>query len=707
MIYDDRNFTEIGYFEGYIDDVEIFDSFPILDTWHTEKFPVGIPFNNPDNYDPNFNMNFVAQGDSIRLIINPQGDGGITPHWVAPTPGIRNDVTDIPVNENTMFYWKQFDKAHSLIIGLLVHDNQSWDRWLYYAKNADNWWPEQGWVDMGDPERHYNTREWFYRNVRNDYVAEYGGGMPNGIEPEYIKELRLEHFAHSDWTGDHGGTIKNLFIGIDETPSVVEVFQPNGNEKLEIGSIYPVIWDAYDANLPIGLQSIYYSTDAGANWHNVIFDQQIEQMASYRYDWEVPACPSDNCLVKVISKDIANNPGFDKSDNLFSLCWLTSSDSTATAGNGERLVYDQGKIYIVFTSGDSIFYSYSTDEGASWPAKRLVAFGEYPALAKDDVHNLYLLSKKGNSYYYYKFDGPHLPTEIWTSSRKLGSPSFLISDQQGFIVFEEYETSPSNGQPSWLKIAYFSLSELTDITVEEIVSADERLTNPHFVMSENGMVHIVYERANKIYCIKGEEGSWTEPVEIGTGKNPKISVDGEIIDVVWENEGEIWHKRKWYYSDFGPTENISQSSDRISKNPIIFSPYLVVWFEEPTFPDSRLDLVYALWQYDKWDRILITALSENGYAPKGFFDGTKLWTICSYGNQPRYGLKFAKTDITLPRKTSDTRLATAGNNAKRIVLDDNNCLHTFYCSGDYIFYNYEILNRVQNDRGGDKILRSP
>ncbi|MGB9722171.1 MAG: hypothetical protein ACPL28_11925, partial [bacterium] len=111
LIYDDSSDVETGYFEGYIDDIAVLDSFPILETWHAEKFPV-----HPTYGDPNFYMNFVAQGDSVRLIINPQGDSGEGQHWVGPVPGIRNDITDIPVNPNTMLYWEQYDKEHSLIL---------------------------------------------------------------------------------------------------------------------------------------------------------------------------------------------------------------------------------------------------------------------------------------------------------------------------------------------------------------------------------------------------------------------------------------------------------------------------------------------------------------------------------------------------------------------------------------------------------------
>ncbi len=208
LVYDGSQISETGDFCAYIDDIEILTQFPILDTWYAEKFPVGSPINNPNNYDPNFYMNFIAQGDSVRLIINPQGDGGEGAHWVNPAPGIRNNITDISVDSFTTVIWSQYDKAHSLILSLFVHDNQENNRWLMYAKNASNWWPQTGWVDMGDTARHYNMWEGFFRNIRDDYTAEYGGE----VEPESIIELRLEHFARSEWVGDSGGTIRNLFI---------------------------------------------------------------------------------------------------------------------------------------------------------------------------------------------------------------------------------------------------------------------------------------------------------------------------------------------------------------------------------------------------------------------------------------------------------------------------------------------------------------
>ncbi|MGQ9702259.1 MAG: hypothetical protein ACUVQT_07380, partial [bacterium] len=740
LIYDDYANSETGYFEGYIDDIEILDSFPIPDTWHCERFPVGAdPLHNPNNYDPNFYMNFIAEADSVKLIIDPQGDGGEGAHWVAPTPGIRNDVTDIPVDENTMLYWEQYDKEHSLILGLLVHDNQNQNRWLYYAKNAYNHWWKEGWVNMVDSSQNYDTWEWFYRNIWNDYVAEYGQGVPpNSVEPEYIKELRLEHFAKSEWVNDHGGTIKNCFIGIDSIPPVVQVVQPNGGEKLEIGSIYSIIWKAKDT-LQIGLQSIYYSTDGGATWQNVAENQQFEPIASYQYNWEVPAHPADECLVKVISKDIANNTGIDISDAQFSICWLTSYDSTATLGNGERIVYDSGKLHLVFTSGDSIFYSYSLTEGATWHPKQLIDLGRYPALAVDEFHRVHLVYIKENSLYYKEITGIQNPVSIYASSRVIQSPSFIVAADRGYLVFEEREyTGMDPVSHLMYGVYHIGVPPNGNFEVQEILcDSSEFLKNPHLAMFGDSRPQIVYEKSGEVWYVEGNLGQlkaadednwpsstcpgardrynrdpstrgegifkrgWAEPVMIGAGQNPKISVHKEIVDVVWERQGEIYHRKKWYYSEFSPIENISNSPNRISKNPIIFSPYLVLWLEEPGVPpDTKFDVILSIWQRDGWSEpIPVATNSQLAFAPKAFFDGNKIYCIYTYGNTGPYEIKSAKmsVDTILPYRTSKTKLATASNNAKRLVLDNAGVLHTFYQSGEYVFYNYETLKRVQGD----------
>lgn len=153
------------------------------------------------------------------MIIDPQGDSGEGEHWVHPYPGLRNNITDIPVNPHTLLSWEQYDRAHSLFLSLLIQDNYGNNRELHYAKNASNHWCDTGWVDMGNVSPLYHDWESFARNIRSDYIEEYSDSASSDtLEPEFIKILRLRHFARSEWSGDSGGTVKNLFIGDDTIP---------------------------------------------------------------------------------------------------------------------------------------------------------------------------------------------------------------------------------------------------------------------------------------------------------------------------------------------------------------------------------------------------------------------------------------------------------------------------------------------------------
>lgn len=194
----------------YIDDIYFYDTYPILNQWHAERFPYGSPPLDPTYYDPNFNLDFQVTEDAVtvNLVIDPQGDSGEGQHWVEPTPGLRNNIIDVYVDSSTVIDWSQYDKTPSLVFSLLMIDENDEFCWLSYAKNASNHWWKVGWVDMGDTTRNYNIWEHFSRNLCNDYKNEYG------VAPMYIKEMRLNHFARSEWIGDCGGTIKDLIISI-------------------------------------------------------------------------------------------------------------------------------------------------------------------------------------------------------------------------------------------------------------------------------------------------------------------------------------------------------------------------------------------------------------------------------------------------------------------------------------------------------------
>ncbi len=100
----------------------------------------------------------------------------------------------------------------------------------------------------------------------------------------------------------------------DTEPPAVTVTDPNGGEVLDAGSVYTVTWTATD-NVGVTQTSLYYSTDAGANY--TLIDDLAGNPGSY--DWTVPGTPSTQCLIMVTAYDAAANEGSDVSDNVFTI----------------------------------------------------------------------------------------------------------------------------------------------------------------------------------------------------------------------------------------------------------------------------------------------------------------------------------------------------------------------------------------------------
>lgn len=100
----------------------------------------------------------------------------------------------------------------------------------------------------------------------------------------------------------------------DVEPPVVTVTDPNGGEVLNIGSVYPITWDATD-NVGVTGTTLYYSTDGGSNY--TLIDNLAGNPGSY--DWTVPNTPSTQCLVQVVADDAAANQGSDVSDGFFTI----------------------------------------------------------------------------------------------------------------------------------------------------------------------------------------------------------------------------------------------------------------------------------------------------------------------------------------------------------------------------------------------------
>ncbi len=79
----------------------------------------------------------------------------------------------------------------------------------------------------------------------------------------------------------------------------------------------------------------------------------------------------------------------------------TVQDGEATAySNGRKIVLDgEGKLHVTYTSGDTIYYTTSSDQGQTWTPAEAVALGANPALALKADGALLLCWNSGGSVY--------------------------------------------------------------------------------------------------------------------------------------------------------------------------------------------------------------------------------------------------------------------------------------------------------------------
>jgi|GEM_PF-5182094 len=172
---------------------------------------------------------------------------------------------------------------------------------------------------------------------------------------------------------DHANNIESEESGIwtisDNTAPEVILISPNGGEYLNIGDTEMIRWTATD-NMGIGNQQLFYSTNGGTDWIEI--EGVVPQTnGEYVYPWTIPVAFSDECRIKVVSYDYAENAGEDISENNFTIWDYEAPEVTVIAPNGGE-EWEIGDIVIlewqasdnVGVTGQNLYYS--TDMGINW-----------------------------------------------------------------------------------------------------------------------------------------------------------------------------------------------------------------------------------------------------------------------------------------------------------------------------------------------------
>ncbi|MEI6697326.1 MAG: hypothetical protein WCO13_14825, partial [Bacteroidota bacterium] len=140
------------------------------------------------------------------------------------------------------------------------------------------------------------------------------------------------------------------------------LISPNGSESWQAGSNKSINWVA---NGTSNYYDIFYSSNAGSSWTNIISNQYI---TSQTYNWNVPNSPSTQALIKIM--DHSNTSCMlDISNNLFTITPPTPS-ITVNSPNGGNTLYEGNSYSITWSSAyvtsNLVKIEYSTDNGGNW-----------------------------------------------------------------------------------------------------------------------------------------------------------------------------------------------------------------------------------------------------------------------------------------------------------------------------------------------------
>jgi hypothetical protein len=140
--------------------------------------------------------------------------------------------------------------------------------------------------------------------------------------------------------------------------SWVRVTYPNGGETLEPGSSVTITWESSEDFEYVRLD---YSTNSGQTWTKIVSQTGNDGDRG----WTVPNVQSDDCRVRVQSKD---DPSVtDMSDRDFNIG--TSGPGLALAGGGIPAVFDAHQNYPnPFNPSTQVRFDVPGDEGSTVPA---------------------------------------------------------------------------------------------------------------------------------------------------------------------------------------------------------------------------------------------------------------------------------------------------------------------------------------------------
>jgi hypothetical protein len=232
--------------------------------------------------------------------------------------------------------WEAHDNTNGMIVGAIEYTTNGGETWIVIAENEED------------------------------------DGIYQWLVPNTPSENCRIRVTVRDFVGNEKNAESEVFVIQDVTPPEVVLYSPNGGEQWSIGNIRPIHWRAID-NVLVSSQELYYSEDNGSSWTPIEMEGQIQQPNGdeYFFEWTIPLVFSEECMIKVIAKDISNNSGEDISDDNFVLGDFSSPEVTVIEPNGGEMWEINDSQYLTWRAVDNVSVTghdlyFSTNMGVTW-----------------------------------------------------------------------------------------------------------------------------------------------------------------------------------------------------------------------------------------------------------------------------------------------------------------------------------------------------
>jgi len=517
------------------------------------------------------------------------------------------------------------------------------------------------------------------------------------LEYFLISNHQKQIFWERDWFGkgvmiwhiNEGGNQSNVFFKVrdlecadglwDTTgawPGLAEPYPETGRDNLDW-------WGSGRCDTIPGKNANFGdSTDFFCEGNNTFFDHLSNPSSDVYNVYEAYGnIKPQNIASHIAIRNIHRDPDDSTVMRADILVNYVQSDNSIATGptNGRKLILYEGNLYMVYKSKKYIYFTWQ-NPNQRWAPAFPIGEGYYPAFSrassewcvswiKDEGEDKVIHFSKGYQYSWSE------PTEIYRLSptqndnASLSPLSMIVdSDDTVHLVMEAQLSSATF--LSWeLKYGKFYKDnpsqivwEILDSYYEPLLSLE--LSSPSITLDHDNYPHVTWARpygdnSGEVLYIRKTETGW-DSVEVVSNspsvlsKNPSIDIADGWVHFVWEEDGEIYYrKRRLEFYLWKPIENISNTLT-LSRTPVIANGVVIAWSEDSYLETQDIsNIVFSIYEGDGWSSpIQLTNNATNSKYPQivleesGSGEAT-LFAVYTKGTESPYEVAYAETSITV------------------------------------------------------------